>query len=286
MKKFALIGIILIGMNLHAQEYAPVGGKIMSEWAEKISPENVWQEYPRPQLVRDCWMNLNGLWDYALLSKSAVKPTNFQGKILVPFCIESALSGVGKSMMPEDRLWYRCEFTIPTAWNSDRVILHFEAVDWSSSVWINGAFVGAHKGAYDRFSFDITNYLIGNGIQEIVVAVDDPSSYGSQARGKQQMPQRGIWYTPVSGIWQTVWLEAVNKEAAIGEVKITPCVDKNMVSVVPLLREPKEKGCIVNISIFDKNTLVSEVSVPADNKAEISIENPKLWSPTAPSSTT
>lgn len=282
MNRLALIGIILIGLNLQAQNYAPVGGKIMTEWGEKVSPENVWQEYPRPQLVRDSWINLNGLWDYALMSKSTVKPTNFQGKILVPFCIESALSGVGKSMMPEDRLWYSREFTIPTAWNSNRVILHFEAVDWSSSVWINGAFVGAHKGAYDRFSFDITDYLKAGGTQEIVVAVDDPSSTGSQARGKQQMQQRGIWYTPVSGIWQTVWMEAVNTEASIGEIKIIPDIDKKMVSVLPMLSLPMERGYAASISVFDGNTLVAEASTPADVAVEISLDNPKLWSPDSP----
>jgi len=282
MNRLAFLGLVWMALNLQAQNYAPVRGKIMSEWAEKVSPENVWQEYPRPQLVRAGWMNLNGLWDYALLSKSAAQPADFQGKILVPFCIESALSGVGKSMMPGDRLWYRREFTLPSHWKSDRVLLNFEAVDWSAWVWVNGALVGAHKGAYDRFSFDITDYLTGKGKQEIVVAVDDPSSYGAQARGKQQMSQQGIWYTPVSGIWQTVWLETVNKEASIGEVKITPSVDRNLVTVIPMLREPLEKGYAASISVFDGNTLVAEASVPADQMVEISLDNPKFWSPDSP----
>jgi hypothetical protein len=282
MNRLALVGIILLGMNLQAQKYAPVGGKIMTKWAEEVSPENVWQEYPRPQLVRDSWMNLNGLWDYALLAKSAPEPTKFQGKILVPFCIESALSGVGKTMMPDDRLWYSRKFKVPSDWSSQRVILNFEAVDWSSSVWVNGAFVGAHKGAYDRFSFDITEYLSGSGNQEIVVAVDDPSSTGSQARGKQQLEQRGIWYTPVSGIWQTVWLEAVNKEASIGELKIVPDIDKELVSVMPMLSKPMERGYSASISVFDGSTLVAEASATADVAVEIAIDNPKLWSPDSP----
>ena len=282
MNRSILIGVVLLAMNLQAQEYAPTGDKIMTEWAEMVSPENVWQEYPRPQLARERWINLNGLWDYALLSKTAVQPTAFQGKILVPFCIESALSGVGKSMMPDDRLWYRREFTLPEGWGSDRIMLHFEAVDWSASVWINGAFVGAHQGAYDRFSFDITDYLTSGGTQEIVVAVDDPSSYGAQPRGKQQMPQQGIWYTPVSGIWQTVWLEAVNREAAIGEVRITPSVDDEKVSVIPILLDPPEKGYNVKLSVFAGKTLVAEASVPADQKSEIELENPRLWSPDDP----
>jgi len=284
MKRKTLIGIILIlaGLNLPGQNYTPVGGRIMTQWAEIVSPINVWQEYPRPQLVRDNWQNLNGLWEYALLSKSAGKPTKFQGKILVPFCIESALSGVGKSMLPDNRLWYRCEFTIPSGWSSERILLHFEAVDWSTSVWINEALVGSHKGGYDRFSFDITDYLNAKGKQEIIVAVDDPSNYGSQPRGKQQIPNEGIWYTPVSGIWQTVWLEAVNKEASIHEIKIIPYVDRSRVSVTPMLWEPMKQGYSVKISVFNESKLVKEVSVPADHEMEIDIEDPILWSPDNP----
>jgi beta-galactosidase/beta-glucuronidase len=282
MNRLVIIGIILLGMNLQAQKYAPVQGKIMTKWAEEVSPENVWQEYPRPQLVRDSWMNLNGLWDYSLLKKNVAKPSKYQGKILVPFPIESALSGVAKSMMPDDRLWYKRSFKVPSDWNSKRVILNFEAVDWSSTVWVNGAVVGAHKGAFDRFSFDITDYLRSSGNQEIIVAVDDPTSEGSQARGKQRLEQSGIWYTPASGIWQTVWLEAVNKEASIGEIKITPDIDRNLVTVMPMTGDPLEPGYTASISVFDGNNLVAEASVKADKSVEISLENPKLWSPDSP----
>ena len=147
---------------------------------------------------------------------------------------------------------------------------------------MNGAYAGAHKGAYDRFTFDITEFLRKEGKQEIVVAVDDPSSSGSQARGKQQMPQEGIWYTPVSGIWQTVWLEAVNAEAAISELKITPDVDRGMVSVVPILLDPPTPGYMVEIRVFDGEDLVAETSVPADHRADIKIDDPRLWSPDTP----
>ena len=186
---------------------------VPTRWGKMVTPENVWQEYPRPQMQRGDWSNLNGLWDYALISKTDPMPKKYQGKMLVPFCIESALSGVQKTMRPSDRLWYRRSFSIPESWSGRNVILNFEAVDYSASVWVNGAWIGAHKGAYDRFSFDITDYLKRTGAQEIIVAVDDPSSFESQPRGKQQFPQQGIWYTPVSGIWQTVWLEAVSPEA-------------------------------------------------------------------------
>jgi hypothetical protein len=282
MNRLAFIGILFIGMNLNAQKYTPVPGKIMTEWAEKVNPENVWKEYPRPQLVRDNWLNLNGMWDYSILKKYSSKPSGFQGKILVPFCSESALSGIGKSVMPDDRLWYRRSFTVPDEWNSKRIMLNFEAVDWSTTVWINDAVVGSHKGGYDRFTFDITDYLNKGGTQEIIVAVDDPSSAGSQARGKQRLEQSGIWYTPVSGIWQTVWLEAVNKEASIGEIKIIPDIDRNIVSVLPMTREPLQPGYSASISVLDGNILVAEASVAVDKIVEIPINNPNLWSPDNP----
>lgn len=282
MQKTLFIAFMCMPIFLPAQEYAPAGDRIMTKWAEEVGPDNVWKEYPRPQLVRDKWLNLNGLWDYALQAKADPEPSVYQGKILVPFCIESAPSGVGKSMMSGDRLWYRRVFSLPGDWNNDRVILNFEAVDWSAALWINGALVGSHKGAYDRFGFDITGYLTGRENQEIVVAVDDPSSFGPQARGKQQMPQQGIWYTPVSGIWQTVWLEAVNPEASIGEVKIIPDVDINMVSVIPMLLEPARKGYTITVTVYEGDTPVAEASVEADKKADIVIPDPKLWSPNHP----
>ncbi|QGY47567.1 glycoside hydrolase family 2 [Maribellus comscasis] len=274
--------IVLIVLNGWAQNYKPVGDRILTKWAQEVTPENVWQEYPRPQLTRENWINLNGLWEYALLEKNESQPKRYQGDILVPFCIESALSGVGKSMTPDERLWYKKEFELPGDWQTSRILLNFDAVDWSSSVWINGAYVGAHKGAYDRFTFDITDFLKGDGKEEIVVAVDDPISSGSQARGKQRLSQGGIWYTPVSGIWQTVWLEPVNKEASLTEVKITPDIDNNLVTVLPMLYEPLPKGYKVKVTVFDENQTVAEAEVEADKKVDIPINNPKLWSPDSP----
>jgi len=277
-----VIAALLLGTALQAQNYSPAGDRIKSKWAEEVGPDNVWKEYPRPQFQRDRWMNLNGLWDYALLGKSSPQPKKYQGNILVPFCIESSLSGVGKTMLPEERLWYRRTFSVPSGWKGLKVILNFEAVDWSAVVWVNGSHVGAHKGAYDRFSFDITPFLKEKGSQEIVVAVDDPSSTGEQARGKQQMPQQGIWYTPVSGIWQTVWLEAVNQEASLSEARITPCVDHGKVSVIPILLDPEKDGYSVDISVFDGDIEVGGTTVPANHKAEIALSDPRLWSPDDP----
>lgn len=277
---FAFV-FILFSVAAHAQ-WRMKEQSIVTRWAKEVAPENAWQEYPRPQWQRENWMNLNGLWDYSLLKGSQSMPAKYQGKILVPFCIESALSGVGKTMMPGDRLWYRRQFQVPAGWNGKNVILNFEAVDYSTAVWVNGAWVGAHKGAYDRFSFDITPYLKQRGSQEIIVAVDDPTSFGTQARGKQQMPQQGIWYTPVSGIWQTVWLEAVSNEAFLQEAKITTDIDKGTVSVVPLTNKPLKPEYKVRLSISDNGKEVANANIPADQQGEIQIDNPKLWSPDQP----
>ncbi len=210
-KKSMIVLAALLCLTARAQKWQPVAGKMMTRWSASVTPENVWQEYPRPQLRRESWLNLNGLWDYAVLDMRAKEPVKYQGKILVPFCIESSLSGVGKSFSPGERLWYRRAFTIPAGWSSKKILLHFEAVDWKTQVWVNGSLAGSHQGCYDAFSFDITPYVKPGKKQDIVVAVEDPTSTGSQPRGKQLLDPSGIWYTPVSGIWQTVWLEAVPK---------------------------------------------------------------------------
>ncbi len=273
---------LLVVYQSVCQNNAQLNNKMKTRWGENVTSENVWQEYPRPQLKRGDWINLNGEWQYKIQKKSEPKPDTYQGNILVPFAVESSLSGVQKSLLPEDRLWYKRQFKIPDSWSSKRVILNFDAVDWAANVWVNGALVGSHKGAYDRFSFDITPFLKSEGEQEIVVAVDDPTSSEAQARGKQQMPQEGIWYTPVSGIWQTVWLEAVSSDAYIKEVKITPDIDEGTVSVIPMLNEPKLPEYTVRITVYEKDYKIGSALVLADNEGVIELNDPKLWSPNSP----
>lgn len=265
-----------------SQDWRPAGDKIKTTWGENLDPQEVWQEYPRPQFQRADWMNLNGLWEYAILPKSEPAPEKYQGNILVPFCVESALSGVGKAFTPNDRLWYKTIFQVSKSWKSKRIILNFEAVDWSSTVWINGALVGSHKGAYDRFSFDITPYLKKNGRQNIVVAVDDASSMGEQPRGKQQLNQHGIWYTPVSGIWQTVWVEAVSYEASLKEVRITPDIDMGQVKLAPMLNAANPHNFTVEATIFMEDTEVARETFPAETEQIIPIFKPRHWSPDDP----
>lgn len=283
MKRLLLIITLLNFFTITVSaQWEPVGNKMKTKWAEQVSPENVWSEYPRPQFVRHKWENLNGLWEYAILPKSSSKPDNYQGNILVPFCLESSLSGVGKEFTSNDRLWYRRSFNVPDEWKEKDVILNFEAVDYSATVWLNGAFIGAHKGAYDRFSFNITSYLQKQQQNELVVCVDDPSSFGTQPRGKQQIPPQGIFYTPVSGIWQTVWMEAVSNEAYIEEVKLVPDIDNETISITPVLNKPLPKGYAINVEVFDGDEKIITGVIQQNTTLSLKINSPKLWSPDNP----
>jgi beta-galactosidase/beta-glucuronidase len=221
-----LLSILFAAGAAFAQNgWALVQGKITTPWAEKVTPANPLPEYPRPQMVRNTWMNLNGLWQYALLPKTAeTVPTAYAGNILVPFAVESALSGVGKTVGKDSVLWYERTVTVPSSFRKNNVLLHFGAVDWQCDVFVNGKKVGTHQGGYDPFSFDISSALGKSGSQKIAVRVWDPSDDGPQPRGKQVKQPESIWYTPVTGIWQTVWLEAVPK-TYIGSTRHTPDID-------------------------------------------------------------
>lgn len=275
---FVLISITLV----RAQSWKALEGKVMSKWAKTVNPENAWQEYPRPQFERAQWKNLNGLWDYAILKTNQIQPKRYQGKILVPFSFESPLSGIGKKISPEDKMWYRKSFELPKNWSGKDVVIHFEAVDYKCAVWVNDILVGSHKGGFDRFSFNITPYLKSNGQQKIVLAVEDATNFSSQPRGKQQINPSGIYYTPVSGIWQTVWLEAVSSEAYLKQVKTTTDIDNSTVSLIPMSNQTLIKGYQVAVDVFfDGKKLVSGSTRP-DTPLHLKIENAQLWSPDHP----
>ena len=281
MKKSVIaIAFILITQVGFSQQTAwkIVEGRIQTPWAEKVNPLSVLAEYPRPQMVRDPWMSLNGLWDYAIKQQGDAVPTAFDGKILVPFAIESALSGVGKNVGKENHLWYRRTLSIPSSMKNKTVLLHFGAVDWQSDVYVNGKKAASHSGGYDPFSVDITSYL-KSGQQEIVVRVWDPSDEGPQPRGKQVNKPHAIWYTPVTGIWQTVWLEAVPKTYLKG-FRQTPDIDLKYLSVTTTVQNA-QPGDQVRISAFDGTQLVTEQSFDV-NGGSLSIPSPKLWSPSDP----
>lgn len=209
---------------MFAQQWRPAENPLTTPWTGDVRAESAWPEYPRPQMVRTAWTNLNGLWDYAIVAKDAARPAAFDGKILVPFPVQSALSGVKKPLGPDQRLWYRRTFVSP-AKRGQRLLLHFEAVDWRAEVFVNGKTVGQHAGGYDPFTFDITPELkTGGGPQELAVAVTDPTDTAMEPRGKQVLEPGSIWYTAVSGVWQTVWLEPVAAEH-IDEISMTPDLD-------------------------------------------------------------
>jgi hypothetical protein len=225
MRSFIFTFSLLFSFAALAQEgWKPAVGPLTTPWTDQVTPEKVHPEYPRPQMVRKDWTNLNGLWDYAIRPRGEAAPAEWNEKILVPFPIESALSGVMKKVGVENRLWYRRTFGAAKPADGGRLLLHFGAVDWRCEVWINGRSAGGRQGGYDRFSLDITDFLLPQDEQEIVVAVWDPSDRGYQPRGKQVTEPRGIWYTSVTGIWQTVWLEPV-PATFIGNYLVVPDVD-------------------------------------------------------------
>jgi beta-galactosidase/beta-glucuronidase len=277
-KNFLLIGLLALTCNVSAQ-WKPTGDKIKTVWADKVDPQNVLPEYPRPAMERSQWNNLNGLWDYAILPVGAAEPDKFDGKILVPFAVESSLSGVEKRLGKENELWYKRTFTVPTAWKSKSVLLHFGAVDWRAEVFVNNVKVGAHKGGYTPFSFDITPYLT-QGEQKLVVKVWDPTNDGYQPRGKQVNKPEGIWYTPVSGIWQTVWIEPVAKKY-IASVVPTPDIDAQRLSVIVSVANASY-GDIVEVTVKDMGQAIATVKAAAGQQIDLPVRGMKLWSPETP----
>jgi len=271
--------IFLSAPSLWAATWHPADGPLKTRWAKNVSPENAHPEYPRPQLVRQDWLNLNGLWDLAITSKEATRAT-FQTQILVPFPVESALSGVMRPVSENERIWYRRTFDVPMKWYGRRVLLHFGAVDFEATVWINRKQIGQHRGGYDAFSFDITDALNPSGPNELLVTVWNPTDAGTQPRGKQVRKPNGIWYTPTSGIWQTVWLEPVNA-AYITDLKITPDVDAGAVTVRPITT-PTLGSCMVEVTIRDGRKVVYSASITAGGQITMPVKNVRLWSPEDP----
>lgn len=281
MKKLCFIVLLsgLIG-SVNAQAWKPAGDRIKTPWAEKVDPANSLPEYPRPQMVRDQWQNLNGLWDYAILSKGAYTPAAYDGKILVPFPVESSLSGVQKSVGESNTLWYHRTFTVPANWKNKRILLHFGAVDWEADVWINDIKVGSHQGGYTPFSFDITPFLSKGKAQNITVRVWDPADKGFQPRGKQVDKPNGIWYTSVTGIWQTVWIEPV-EQAYITHIKTIPDIDDNTVSVFATT-EGTLPSDIIEVSVLENGKVISTGKAAAGQEVLAGVPDAKLWSPESP----
>ena len=281
---FLLFFIALQTWQLHAQQSHPwqvVGDRIKSPWVADINVANPLPEYPRPQLVREGWQNLNGLWEYRIQAgKLGEAPADYEGELLVPYAVESALSGVGKTVGKDSSLWYRTVVDVDKAIRSQRVLLHFGAVDWLCEVYINGQLVGSHEGGFDPFSFEITPHLIKGTKQEIVVGVWDPTDEGPQPNGKQVVRPHGIWYTPVTGIWQTVWLEGV-PETHIVATKHTPDIDQGTLLVETAIAGAKE-GDQIQVSAWKGAEKIAEETTAAGASVSLKINKPVLWSPTNP----
>lgn len=274
--------IALSFTQTYAQRWQPVKDKILTPWAERVQPEQPHPEYPRPQLVREGnWQNLNGLWKYQITHKDEMTiPINWEGEILVPFAIESALSGVGKRINKDEALWYRNEITIDKNLQKGRTLLHFGAVDWQCDVYVNGQHVGRHEGGFTPFSMDVTKYLKKGNKQELAVRVWDPTDEGPQPRGKQINNPHGIWYTPVSGIWQTVWLERV-PETYIASTKHTPDVDRAQLSFSSTVQHA-QPGDEILVAAYDRNRKIAEEKAPAGLGVALNLSAPELWTPDNP----
>lgn len=278
MRKGILVLIVLFSNMLSAQ-WQPAGDKIKTQWAETLKTDNVLSEYPRPIMTRADWKNLNGLWEYSIEEFGNPKPKKFEGDILVPFAVESSLSGVMKEVGASKELWYQTNFAIPKNWKEKNILLHFGAVDWKADIWINDIKVGSHKGGYAPFSFDITPYL-SKFSNNLTVKVWDPSSDGEQPRGKQIKNPHGIWYTPVTGIWQTVWLEPVNSKS-IHNIKTTPNVDEGTVQIVTDVKG-ESFGDYVEVTVYDESKTIANIKSAVGEEITVSLKDAKLWSPESP----
>jgi len=280
-QKVTLLLIILtFFLSTGAQDWKPAGDRLKTLWSEQVNLASPLPEYPRPQLVRDQWQNLNGLWDYAILPRGSAIPEKFEGKILVPFAVESSLSGVQKKVGEKNELWYHRVFNIPATWKNKKVLLNFGAVDWKADVWLNNVKVDSHTGGYTPFSIDITPYLNRGLAQDIIVRCWDPTNEGFQPHGKQVNRPGSIWYTSVTGIWQTVWIEPVD-QAYISKIKTVPNVDGSSVTVLSTVQNALP-GDLVEVRVLNKGALVATGKSAPGQDILVGIPDASLWSPETP----
>lgn len=288
-KCVVLLFLALGALQLRALAWEPAGDHVRTRWAAEVSEVNCLPEYPRPQMVRAEWQNLNGLWKYAITPAGSdyLAP---DGEILVPFCVVSSLSGVGRLVGPEQLLWYERSFTVPKSWRNRDVVLHFGAVDWDAEVWINGAKVGEHTGGYTPFQFNITPYLKKKGLQTIRVRVYDATDISWQPRGKQMVKPNTIWYTPVTGIWQTVWLEPVAKTHIVDYTAVSD-IDNKKFSIDVRAGNAQEddtikvellKGSASYDAFAPAGEVISTVEVADGTHLEIPLEKMNCWTPDNP----
>ena len=253
--------------------------QLKSRWADEVNSSSVHQEYPRPNLVRDSYFNLNGEWEYCINQKTTTE--GYDGKILVPFSPETLLSGVQKIVMPKDFLHYRKVFVLPEGFKKDRVLLHFGAVDQECLVYLNGKKIGSHKGGYLAFTFDVTEELL-EGENVLTLCVRDMTEKKPHARGKQKLVKKGkygsLFYTPQSGIWKTVWMESVPADY-VERLKITPKYDD---AAIELKVFAKGEAKIAAVRVLDDGAVVTETVIDTNKTVSIDIGEFKSWTPDSP----
>ncbi|QDU57602.1 glycoside hydrolase family 2 protein [Aeoliella mucimassa] len=253
---------------------------MLTPWGETLDTNQVLPEYPRPQMVRQRWQNLNGQWDFAQTDLSDAKPQEFNESILVPFPVESTLSGVQRAVTPDQAVWYQHEFKADHQ-PGERLLLHFGAVDWATTVWVNGTEVGRHEGGFDPFSFDITDALAESDVQTVLVRVTDPTNHGDQPHGKQSLEPGGIVYTAVTGIWQTVWLEPV-PATRIASLKLTPKVKAGVLEVIAEVAGDTTDDLVLRVTSKTTAGKVIAASGPVGKPLELQVPQARLWSPNDP----
>ena len=251
---------------------------ILTKWASEVDPLKPWLQYPRPDMVRNAWINLNGLWDYSVTQKGK-KPEKWDGSILVPYPVESALSGVKKKISEKENLWYKRDFSIPNIWKKKNILLNFEACDWETTVWVDGKEVGTHRGGYDPFTFDITEALENKKLHELLVCVWDPTDKGTQPRGKQVTSPGSIWYTSTTGIWQTVWIEPVNK-SYIASFRAVTNADNGTIIFKTDVKNADAGSLLFKIK-KEGRTIATAIGM-TNNETTLQIKDPLLWSPDKP----
>ena len=287
---FLCSAMLLMAVRMPAQDWAPAGDRIRTRWAEEVTPSDVHKEYPRPQMVRPEWKSLNGLWEYSITGRAESRPDTFDGRILVPFAVESSLSGVGRKLTADDALWYKTTFKVPGSWKGRRLMLNFEAVDWRADVFVNNVLVGTHTGGYTHFSFDVTPYLNG-GTNTLVLKVQDATDNDLQPRGKQVSSPKGIWYTAVSGIWQSVWIEPVAK-SHITDYDVVSDIKAGTVDVT-VCTEGAQEGDVVKVALREggigystesgvEGPVVAEGRMVPGGTITLNVKDPHLWSPDSP----
>ncbi|OMP80060.1 glycoside hydrolase family 2 protein [[Flexibacter] sp. ATCC 35208] len=259
--------------SLHGQSgYNPMSTPIQSRWAKEVTPTNALPEYPRPQMIRPQWQNLNGLWQYAITAKDSAMPNTYQGQILVPFPIESSLSGVQKAVSPTQNLWYKTSIIIDHQVPGQRTLLQFGAVDWQATVFVNGQQIGEHTGGYQHFSFDISTAL-HPGNNDLVIKVYDPTDQGPNPHGKQVLNPKNIWYTASTGIWQTVWIETV-PTAHIEDLRLTPDIDRS--TLTAMIKAPS--GYQISLVASSGGKQVAKAEGKTGSAVSLKIPSPHLWS--------